>query len=70
MQAALIMARELLRCRLAESGHDALLEHVDELLDATSRGTLPFYSLPTPQVVAEARARPRPARAPPGALGG
>ena len=59
MRAALNVARELLWCRLAESGHDALLERVAELLDAASRGTPPFCSLPAPQVVAEARTRPR-----------
>ena len=34
MQAAVIVARELLWCRLLESGRDALLERVAELLDA------------------------------------
>ena len=69
MRAELIVARELLRCRLAKSGRDALLERVAELLDAACRGTPPFCSLTTPQVVAEARARPRRAHAPPGASG-
>ena len=51
MRAALIVAQELLRCGLAESGCDALLERIAELLDAASRGTPPFCSLPMPQVV-------------------
>ena len=51
MRAAIIMARELLRCRLAEGGRDALLERVAELLDAACRGAAPFCSLSTPQVV-------------------
>ena len=70
MRAALIVARELLRCRLMESGRDAVLERVAKLLDAACRGTPPFCSMATPQVVAEARARPRQARGPPGASGG
>ena len=67
MRAAIIVARELLHCRLAEGGHDTLLEQVAELLDAASRGAEPFCSLSMPQVVAEAGAGPRRARAPPGA---
>ena len=42
MRAALIVARELLRCRLMESGRDALLERVAELLDAAATGAPPF----------------------------
>ena len=68
MLAALIVARELLRCRLAENGRDALLERVAELLDCACRCEPPFYSLSMPQVVAEVRVRPRRARAPPGAM--
>ena len=70
MRAALIVARELLQCRLAESGCDALLKHVAELLDAATRGTPPFRSLPTPQVVARSHIGPRRARMLPGAPGG
>ena len=47
MRAAVIVARELLRCRLLESGRDALLEWVAELLDAACRGAAPFCTLPT-----------------------
>ena len=42
MSAALTVARELLRCRLMESGRDALLERVAELLDAAATGVPPF----------------------------
>ena len=42
MKAALTVARELLRCRLQESGHDVLLERVVELLDAAASGAPPF----------------------------
>ena len=64
MRAALIVARELLRCRLAEGGRDALLERVAELLDAACRGATPFCTLPTLQTMPGARAGPRHARAP------
>ena len=48
MRAALTVARELLRCRLMESGRDALLERVAELLDAAASGAPPFcYQLPS-----------------------
>ena len=43
MKAALTVARELLQCRLQESSHDVLLEHVVELLDAAASGAPPFY---------------------------
>lgn len=42
MRAALVVAHELLHCRLAEGGGDALLSHVSELLDAAYGGTMPF----------------------------
>ena len=42
MMAALLVARELLRCRLLDSGHDALLLRVAELLDAASTRAEPF----------------------------
>ena len=70
MRSTIIVARELLLGRLAESGRDALLEWVAELLDASYRGATPFCSLSTQQVVAEARARPQRAHAPHGALEG
>ena len=64
------MARELLRCRLAESGCDALLERFAELLDATCKGAAPFCTLPMPQVVAGVRAGYRRDKTPLGAPGG
>ena len=42
MRAALRVARELLRCRLLDTGHDVLLLRVTELLDAASTGAKPF----------------------------
>mgnify|MGYP006973733124 CR=1 FL=1 len=42
MRAALVVAREMLRCRLMESGCDVLLERVAELLDAAALGAPPF----------------------------
>ena len=48
MRATLTVARELLRCRLMESGQDALLERVAELLDAAASGAPPLcYQLPS-----------------------
>ena len=47
MRAAVIVARELLWCRLLESGRDALLERVAELLDAACREAALFCTLPT-----------------------
>ena len=48
MRSALTVARELLRCRLMESGRDALLERVAELLDVAASGAPPFcYRLPS-----------------------
>ena len=48
MWAASTVARELLRCRLMESGRDTLLERVAELLDAATSGAPPFcYLLPS-----------------------
>ena len=49
MKAALTVARELLRCRLQESGHDILLERVGELLDAATLGVPPFCIQLPPQ---------------------
>ena len=47
-RAALTVARELLRCRLLECGHDVLLERVAELLEAAASGAPPFcIQLPT-----------------------
>ena len=50
MRAALIRARELLQCGLAESGRDALLERVAELLDAAASGAPPFCIQLPPQI--------------------
>ena len=48
MRAALTVVPEFLRCRLMESGRDALLECVAELLDAAASGAPPFcYLLPS-----------------------
>ena len=70
MWAALTVARELLRCRLMESGRDALLERVTELLDAAATGALPFCYQITPQAAAGSHGGPRRARVPPSAPGG
>ena len=64
MRAALTVARELLRCRLMESGRDTLLERVAELLDVAASGAPPFcYRLP-PQATAGPRGEPHHVRAP------
>ena len=70
MRAALVVARELLRCRLMESGRDALLECVTELLDAAAMGAPPFCYQLTPQAAAGSHVGPRRARVPPSAPGG
>ena len=67
MRAALTVARELLRCRLMESGRDALLERVAELLDAAATGAPPFCYQLTPQAAAGSHGGPRRARVLPGA---
>ena len=46
MRAAVIVAQELLRCRLLESDSEALLEWVAELLEAACRGAAQFCTLP------------------------
>ena len=70
MRAALTVARELLRCRLMESGRDTLLERVAELLDAAASGAPPFcYRLP-PQATASPRGEPHHIRAPSTTPGG
>jgi len=70
MRAALTVARELLRCRLMESGRDTLLERVAELLDAAASGAPPFcYRLP-PQATAGPRSEPHHIRAPSTTPGG
>ena len=69
MRAALTVARELLRCRLMESGPNALLERVAELLDAAATGALPFCYQLTPQAAAGPHGKPRNARVLPGAPG-
>ena len=64
MRAALIVARELLRCQLMESGRDALLERVAELLDVVATGALPFCSLLMLQAVVGSHGGPRRTRVP------
>ena len=70
MRAALTVARELLRCRLMESGRDALLERVTKLLDTAATGAPPFCYQLTPQAAAGSHDGPRCARVPPSAPGG
>ena len=70
MRAVLTVARELLRCRLMESGRDALLERVAELLDAAATGVPPFCYQLTPQAAAGSHGGLRRARVPPIAPGG
>ena len=61
MRAALLVARELLRCRLLDAGHDALLLRVAELLDAAATGAEPFcFRITSP----ETGGRPDRARSP------
>ena len=67
MKAALTVARELLRCRLQESGHDMLLERIAELLDATASGAPPFCVQLPPQAPGGSHGGPIRAHAPPGA---
>ena len=64
MRAAVIMAREPLRCRLLESGRGALLEQVTELLDASCRWAALFCTLPMSQAMVGVHAHPRHNRAP------
>lgn len=47
---ALTIARELLRCRLLEGGHDVLLERVAELLATAASGAPPFCVHLPPQI--------------------
>ena len=70
MRVALTVAQELLRCRLMESGWDALLECVAELLDAAAMGAPPFCYQLTPQAAAGSHNGPHRTRVPPSALGG
>ena len=70
MRAALTVARELLRCRLMESGRDALLERVAELLDAAASGAPPFYHQLPPQATTGSHSGPRHNHAPSGVPGG
>ena len=64
MRAALTVARELLRCRLLESGRDALLERVAELLDAAALGAPPLCYRLSPQATAGPHGGPHHNRAP------
>lgn len=61
------MARELLRCRLQESGRDVLLERVAELLDAAASGAPPFCVQLPPQALGGSRGGPICAHVPLGA---
>ena len=58
MRAALTVATELLRCWLMESGWDALLERVVELLDAAASGAPHFCYRLSPQATAGPHDRP------------
>ena len=64
MREALTVARELLRCRLMESGRDTLLERVAELLDAAALGAPPFWYRLPPQAIAGPRGEPHHIRTP------
>lgn len=57
-QAALVVARELLRCKVAEGGRDALLSCVNELLDAACEGVAPFRIRLTSRTPPGTRVRP------------
>ena len=70
MRATLIVVRELLRCRLMESGRDALLERVAELLDAAASGAPPFCYRLSPQATAGPRGEPHHIRVPSTTPGG
>src|SRR4051812_2924539 len=65
MRAALTVARELLRCRLMESGREALLERVAELLDAVASGAPPFCFQLAPRASVVPHDGPRRVRVPP-----
>ena len=70
MRAALTVALELLRCSLMESGRDALLERVAELLDAAASGAPPFCYLLPSRAATGPHDGTRRNRAPSGAPGG
>ena len=70
MRAELTVARELVRCRLMESGRDALLERVAELLDAAASGAPPFCHQLPPQATTGSHGGPRRDHAPSGVPGG
>ena len=70
MWASLMVARELLRCRLKEGGRDTLLERVAELLDAAASGAPPFCYLLPSRAATGPHDGPRYNRAPSGAPGG
>lgn len=61
---ALIMVWELLRCRLAEGGHEALLERVAKLIYAACEGAAPICTLSTSQAMSGALAGPHNTRMP------
>src|SRR4051812_14691820 len=62
--AALMVARELLQCRLLEGGHDVLLERVAELLSFAASGAHPFCVQLPPQAQGGARGGPAHPRGP------
>ena len=66
MKVALTVARELLWCRLQESGHNMLLERVAELLDAAASGVPPFCVQLPHQAPGGSHGGPIRARAPSG----
>ena len=70
MRAALTVARELLQCQLMESGQDALLERVAELLDAAASGAPPFCDQLPPEATTGSHGGPRCNHAPSGVPGG
>ena len=66
MKVALTVVRELLWCRLQESGHDVLLERVAELLDAAASGAPAFCVQLPPQAPGGSHGGPIHAHAPSG----
>ena len=54
-RAVLVVARELLCCRLVEGDREALLSHVTVLLDTACEGTTPFRITPASRMPQEAR---------------
>ena len=61
-RAALMVARELLQCRLMEGGRDVPLERVAELLGFVALGAHPFCTQLPPQAQGSTRGGPTHAR--------